>query len=74
MSTVALRLLGYRVAWCAEVDVRFALKATRLLRGSEMARWANNGFYSQKFTIAGLIKSKPMMWRENGPNEVLVRA
>jgi hypothetical protein len=36
------RLLGYRVAWCAEVDVRFALKATRLLRGIEMARWANN--------------------------------
>jgi hypothetical protein len=47
------------VAWCADVDVRFALKATRLLRGSEMA----HGFYSQKFTIAGLIKSKSMMWQ-----------
>jgi hypothetical protein len=35
------RALLSPVAWRTEIDVRFAPKATRLLRSNEMTRWAN---------------------------------
>jgi hypothetical protein len=57
MSTVALRLLGHRVAWCPEVDVRFALKATRHSAPSGVPL-ANGSIYlsSQTSSMRQLLK------------------
>ena len=65
------RVLINPVAWRTEIDVRLAPKATRLLRGVEMTRWAVSRIRIRLISLARCVvqsssKNLFLWWIDQG--------